>query len=89
MINMWQKYVSPYFYFSLQQRFSAGGNFAPYLGNLALSRDIFCCQDWRVEVQITSGMLVNFLQEAGSPHNKELSGEDVTSAEVEKLYYRT
>lgn len=42
-----------------------------------------------MEVQITSGMLVNFLQEADSPHNKELSGEDVTSAEVEKLYYRT
>lgn len=37
---------------------------------------------------MASGTLVNFLQEADSLCNKKLSGEDVTSAEVEKLCYR-
>lgn len=55
---------------------------------LALSRDIFHCQNWRVGVQMASGMLMSFLEEADSPHNKELSSEDVISAEVEKLCYR-
>lgn len=39
-------------------------------------------------VQMASGMLMSFLEEADSPRNKELSSEDVISAEVEKLCYR-
>lgn len=45
------------------------GDFAPQ-GNLALSRDIFHCQNWRVGVQMASGILMNFLEEVDSPATK-------------------